>query len=232
MELDRKEQEEWMRQYGDQVEIYQQKMDSFLKNWDTYGRKAMDELLSDPEFKERFWQTEVFAYVRVLRPIWMEEETRKVPYSFVTGIDSVEKLLFHAKCFMFLLWRIEFQPGDDTVSSFVGFILRNRISSVAVEHFVYTFAMRKMDTVIYLQGIFREEQMHEYALAILQRAMKENPKDQMAICETAELCCQLGETMIANQLLSRISEPSEILERYCTKWKAAGYLLGGNDYGE
>lgn len=196
----------WQQTWGKDVNLYLGKIDNLLAEGSRESRMQIKAMFLDGEFFEHYKQVDAFATMFVIMSIYELEVARGLSTTILDQADSVEGLLDIMFRFKMILYRLDFNVGQETKAELLSFIQEHSVSSTWMSVMLTTSVLRPLSMALKLERIFEEEGIQQLWLSILFFLEEYMPGNYRVSARIAAIYEENGQPEAAAEYQKRIPE--------------------------
>lgn len=160
----------------------------------------------DGEFFEHYKQVDEFATMFVVMSVYELEDANGYSTTILEQADTVEGLINIMFEFKMILYRLDFNVGQEAKAELLSFMREHDVSSTWMSVMLTTSVLRPLTMALKLQKIFEEEDMHRLRLSILLFLEEYMPGSYRIRDRLAAIYRENGQTEAAAGYQKRIPE--------------------------
>lgn len=155
------------------------------------------------------------AVLRIAVSIYQMEQEENVPIKILDGLHTLEEVEQVYLTSKFILWRLLFR---DEKKEFIDYVADKQLSIPHIKYLIHTSAFEKADTAFQIAMLFKEGGYFGKAFAMLNYFNELGGDPELVYCEMADVCFQARQYKAAADCISKIQNPSGLLNQYEQKW--------------
>lgn len=191
LEQERAEQN-WQKIYGCKADGYIDIIDQLLAEGTKESRTQIRAMFLDKGFFEHYKQVDVFAIMYIVMSIYELEEDAGITQTILDEADTVEGLKDYVFQFKMILYRLDFDIGQDTEEELLLFLKEHAVSPIQFDVMMTTAAMRPLALALKLEEIFEKHNLDNYLFFILDFINKNWKGNYRIITKIANICRNAG----------------------------------------
>jgi tetratricopeptide (TPR) repeat protein len=201
----------WQQTWAKDINLHLGKIDGLLAEGTRESRMEIKAMFSDQAFFGHYKQVDAFAAMFVIMSIYELEDAREFPATILDQADSVEGLQDIMFQFKVILYRLDFEVGQETRAELLSFIREHSVSSVWMSVMLTTSVLRPLSLALKLERIFEEEGLQQLWISILFFHEQYLPGNYRTSAKLAFIYKESGQSEMAAEYQNRIPEiPSNL----------------------
>lgn len=161
------EEEKWQKTYGAKLPALIEKMDRLLADGSKEALMELKSMFFPGELFENYKQKDVFATMYLVMCIWEREDEEGIEQNILKQGSTVAALIDYLFQLRMILYRLDFEIGNETTEEFISFITYHHTSIAAIETMITTSVMRPLQLALKLENIFEKFDLKGYLIYIL-----------------------------------------------------------------
>lgn len=168
-------------------------------------------MFTDQAFFEPYRQVDIFATMYVVMSIYELEDAAGVSDTILEQGATVEELLDYMFQFKTILYRVDFEIGQETEKELLSFLKKHAVSLVQLGVMMATAVIRPLSMALKLEKIFEAYRMEVYLVSVL-RFIEEHWRGNYRVrCKLAALCEKSGMNEVAGEYMRSVPVISDDL---------------------
>ncbi len=161
------EQEKWQKTYGEKLPDVIEKMDMLLADGSKEAWMQLKSMFLPGELFEHYKQTDVYATMYLVMCIWERESEEGSSQNILRQGGTVAELTDYLFQLKMILYRLDFEIGNETTEEFLSFIRIHDTSMATLETMLTTSVMRSLKLALKLENIFETSGLKGYEIYLL-----------------------------------------------------------------
>lgn len=217
LDIEREKQEviDWSRKCGHRLEEYYTLIDKLLKKGNI---NKLQILFNQEEFQKDYFKDTRIALMSIILKIYELEKIEGAANYILqpnAGMRQTENYFLKTK---FMVWRMEFQAGDEETQAFIAYIKEQKVSLQCLKYILHVSSFDKANTSFRLAMAFKAAGMSGMAFGMLNYTLELCPNEELVLCEMADICFDNRRFSAASECIGLIKEPTRLLASYREKW--------------
>lgn len=161
------EEEKWQSTYGEKLPDVIKKMDMLLSIGSRDALMELKSMFLPGELFEHYKQTDVYANMYLVMCIWEREDEEGTKQTILKQGRTVHELTDYLFQLKMILYRLDFEIGNEITEEFISFIKLHDTSVETLETMITTSVMRPLKLVLKLENIFEQTGLKGYEVYML-----------------------------------------------------------------
>lgn len=196
---------EWQREWAVKSPMYIEKMNQLLQEGTKESREQLKNMFMDREFFDHYRQVDTFATMYVVMSIYELEVSAGICNTILEQGRSVEELLDYMFQLKMILYRLDFEIGQDTEKEFISFLRAHGVSTITINIAMTTMVMRPLQMALKLEKLFEKNKLEDHLLSMLCFIQKYWGKNYRVLKKLSDIYLKMGNEEAAGKCQAEIS---------------------------
>lgn len=206
-----KREDEWQETYGKKVNFYIDRMNQLLVEKTRESRLQLRNMFANQEFFGHYRQVDIFATMYVVMSIYELEEADGISDTILEQGSTVEELLDYMFQFKTILYRLDFEIGQETEKELLSFLKEHTVSTIQLGVMMTTSVIRTLSMALKLEKIFEAYHMEAYLFSMLCFIEEHWSGNYRILCKLSALCKKSVMNEVAEEYMRGVPVISENL---------------------
>lgn len=202
----------WQETYGTQIPKQIERMNDLLRQKTEESRWQLHSMFLDKEYFDHYKQVDVFATMYVIMSIYETEQRMGIfPTILEQGetVEELERFFFQLKM---MLFRLDFQVGEDIEQELLNFIEERHVSMTVLNLMLTTVAVRPLQLALRLEELFHVQGMEDEELNMLVFINDHWKENYRVIERIAQIAERRKSKQVYEQFMEQMPEGVDRLE--------------------